>query len=518
MWVGTQLYGDSVYGQYWTALYHGVLMLTGNDVGPRGNFQVAFVTVSLLLGAIINANIFGNMAVLLQGINRKASRFQEHIDTANTAMKNMKLPEEIQKRVQNYMMYTQSTLDHQKELDAFLDMISPSLRLEVTRHIFSEAIMKNEVLRDNTELIEFVVPKLVTLLYLPEDQICTQGDAGTQLFFLAKGECEVWVRDELKKDRRVKELKRGQLFGEVALLKNCRRTATVKSMNYCTCAALETDNFKELRANFPDAVHKLERNTRKYQDRWKLFLKRILVNIDFLACVSDEIVEELAYKLQPENFEQGTCIFKAGDACAEVLLVAEGEVEVNIVNNGIASTLDILYQGCSLGGYAVLNQDAHSVFARAKTNCTLLRLSRDTLLALRMRFDELDLEMGEHEDFVERSGVPYCDYKLFRSRFNQLTVKEKLRIGVRRIAKIVTSQTQPTNITDMLKTVQDQVLQQKREKEAKKRNKKAKKAAPAEVDAENAQLLQQLNGKPRSAHLQAALRSFRRWCRAKTRF
>ena len=179
------------------------------------------------------------MAVLVQGLNRRASRFQDNIDTANTAMKNMRLPEEIQKKVQSYMMFTQASLDHQNELDLFLDMISPSLRIEVARQIFSDAIMKNEVLNRNPSLIEFLVPKLITLLYLPEDPICQQGEIGTQLFFLARGECEVWIRDENKLDHKIKMLMRGQLFGEVALIKNCRRTATVKSSTYVTCAALE---------------------------------------------------------------------------------------------------------------------------------------------------------------------------------------------------------------------------------------------------------------------------------------
>ena len=179
------------------------------------------------------------------------------------------------------MMLTQSSLEQQKELDSFLDMISPSLRLEVTRHIFGEAIAKNEVLSGNADLIEFVVYKLNTLLYLPEDHICKQGDIGTKLYFLAKGECAVWVRDELKKDRQIGLLKRGQLFGEVALIKKCRRTATVKSLNYCTCASLDAEQFAELKECFPDAVSKLAmyvdifkafRQTSKYKDRWKLFL------------------------------------------------------------------------------------------------------------------------------------------------------------------------------------------------------------------------------------------------------
>ena len=51
------------------------------------------------------------MAVLLQGINRKAAQFQEKLDTANTAMKNMKIPEAIQYKVQNYILSTQRTLN-----------------------------------------------------------------------------------------------------------------------------------------------------------------------------------------------------------------------------------------------------------------------------------------------------------------------------------------------------------------------------------------------------------------------
>ena len=114
------------------------------------------------------------------------------------------------------------------------------------------------------------------------------------------------------------------------------------------------------------------------------------MNIDYLANVGDTVVEELTYKLQQENFEKGTCVFKAGDVCSEVLLVSEGEVEMSIVNNGIANSLDILYQGCSIGAYTVLNQDSYSFFARAKTNCTLLSLTREDLTAMRRRFLELD--------------------------------------------------------------------------------------------------------------------------------
>lgn len=59
--------------------------------------------MSITTGAIINANIFGNMALIISDLNRKSSEFQSQIDTANTAMKNMKLPTEIQTRVISYL-------------------------------------------------------------------------------------------------------------------------------------------------------------------------------------------------------------------------------------------------------------------------------------------------------------------------------------------------------------------------------------------------------------------------------
>ena len=36
----TTVYEATSAYQYWISLYHAVLMLTGNDVGPRGNSQV----------------------------------------------------------------------------------------------------------------------------------------------------------------------------------------------------------------------------------------------------------------------------------------------------------------------------------------------------------------------------------------------------------------------------------------------------------------------------------------------
>ena len=72
-------------------------------------------------------------------------------------MKNMKLPEDLQTSIREFMMFTQSNLDNQKELDQFFGLISPSLRKQVTQHIFQNAVGVNPVFKSNLEIMEFLI-------------------------------------------------------------------------------------------------------------------------------------------------------------------------------------------------------------------------------------------------------------------------------------------------------------------------------------------------------------------------
>jgi hypothetical protein len=143
VFVKTDIYEESKIDQYTNALYHAVLMLGGNDVGPRGYYELFFVSVILVTTAIINANIFGNIALLIQSMNLKATKFQEKMEYAHDSMKNMKIPEKLQSKVKSYLSYTHNTQDHQQDMDKFLNMLSPSLKSQVSRYIFYDAIAKN---------------------------------------------------------------------------------------------------------------------------------------------------------------------------------------------------------------------------------------------------------------------------------------------------------------------------------------------------------------------------------------
>ena len=102
------------YYQYLVVLYTSVLALGGNEMGPRTDTEILVMFTILIFLTMYNALIFGDMTVLVSEVTKKASNFQDQIDVANTAMKNMQLPGDAQNKVRTYLITTQGTQHEQR--------------------------------------------------------------------------------------------------------------------------------------------------------------------------------------------------------------------------------------------------------------------------------------------------------------------------------------------------------------------------------------------------------------------
>jgi MFS family permease len=83
----------------------------------------------------------------------------------------------------------------------------------------------------------------------PDEAIITQGDAGDRYYAIAEGELEV-VEDGV----RVRTMTRGDGFGEIALLRDVPRTATVRSLTEVHLYALEKATFLQVVTGHPATV------------------------------------------------------------------------------------------------------------------------------------------------------------------------------------------------------------------------------------------------------------------------
>jgi len=344
VYVVTDFYNETLEFKYWSSLYHSVLMLTGNDVGPRGDAQLIFWSAAVTLGAIINANIFGELAVILATMNRNAALFQAKLDIANAAMKNLTLPEKLQVNVTGFLTYSKALLESQEELEAFLQMISPSLRQKVLKHIFSDVLHINPAFCKNTYLIDFVIERLNTNIFLPEYSVVTQGENGEMMFIISKGQCEVTVTDHKGVINKWPDLKDGDIFGEVALLLNCNRTATVRTKNYSLIASLRRNDFDTIWRQFYGFYTKLKQKIKNYNDPYKIFLKELLRSVDYLSNLSDDSIEEISYYLEQLDYEKDKIIFRAGDPVSSIHFITNGRINVTVNINDTDVPIDTLYR------------------------------------------------------------------------------------------------------------------------------------------------------------------------------
>ena len=105
-------------------------------------------------------------------------------------------------------------------------------------HIFMNAAEKNWILKENIKEIKEFLRDLIPILHKPDDLIVQEGEKGRFFYFIAVGKCTVTFKYFTCQKI---NLKHGDYFGELALLFNCRRSATIKSSNYTTLAKIEAD-------------------------------------------------------------------------------------------------------------------------------------------------------------------------------------------------------------------------------------------------------------------------------------
>jgi NADH dehydrogenase len=84
----------------------------------------------------------------------------------------------------------------------------------------------------------------------PGEIVFNQGDLGDSVYVIEKGECEV-LKGEPGDQKSVATLRAGQYFGEIALLVDCARTATIRASTAMDVLLIPKRDFDKLRRSVP---------------------------------------------------------------------------------------------------------------------------------------------------------------------------------------------------------------------------------------------------------------------------
>ena len=79
----------------------------------------------------------------------------------------------------------------------------------------------------------------IPFLEQPDNEIITQGNEASYFYFIAEGDCKVYILNQYDEEIETDEmLTKGNYFGEISLIHECPTSASVKTINYCTFAKI----------------------------------------------------------------------------------------------------------------------------------------------------------------------------------------------------------------------------------------------------------------------------------------
>jgi uncharacterized protein YhbP (UPF0306 family) len=115
--------------------------------------------------------------------------------------------------------------------------------------------------------VESIIATLQSIEVAAGETIVRQGAPADKFFILVDGEAEV-LRDEDDAQRQIASLQAGQLFGEVAIMRDQPRSATVRATTAAKLLALERDSFRDLVAEAMQITPDFDQVIRARLDAW----------------------------------------------------------------------------------------------------------------------------------------------------------------------------------------------------------------------------------------------------------
>lgn len=227
------------------------------------------------------------------------------------------------------------------------------------KDVLSKSFLFNALSKDDLKVIldAFLEKKIPA-----GERIIQEGDDGDVMFLIESG-----AFDCIKKidgsDKVVKKCGQGDVFGELALLYNCPRAASVEATEEAVVWQLDRETFS----------HIVRDASAKRREAFQDFLKTVPL---FKTLESYDLMQ-LADCLQQEGLEAGQKIINQGDPGDTFYIVEEGEL-VATKKRADGSNEEVLdyKRGDFFGELALIKNEPRAATVEAKTASKICKIDR----------------------------------------------------------------------------------------------------------------------------------------------
>lgn len=235
--------------------------------------------------------------------------------------------------------------------------------------------------------------------YQAGEYVIKQGDQGDVIYLVDTGELD--CEKVFKKGDPPTYLKTyypGESFGELALLYNALRAASIKAKTACLLWALDRGTFNNI----------VKEAAIKKRNRYEASLKKVPI----LSTIDVYELSQICDAIKSEKVDKGTYIIKQGEQGDKFYILDEGEAyAAKVFNEGEeAKNVKEYVSGDYFGELALLRDEPRAASIIAKCECKLLSLDRTAFKRL----------LGPLEKILKRNIEVYAIYnKKFSTTINK---------------------------------------------------------------------------------------------------
>ena len=240
-----------------------------------------------------------------------------------------------------------------------------------------------------TKQQDIVVAAMSIINYAPGDTVIKQGDDGHELFIVGNGKlrcCKLFEGNA--EETYLKTYEQGEVFGELALLYNAPRAASIYAEIDAELYSLDRDTFN----------HIVKRSTIERRQKYEEFIQKIEILHELDSYERQKICDCLV----TEEFDKGELVIKEGESGEKFYLIQEGTAEALKKNaQGVDEVVFQFKANDYFGELALLNGD--------KRKATI-RVTSDKMVVASLSNLSFKRLLGPIEKILERNKSKYDTY------------------------------------------------------------------------------------------------------------
>ncbi|KAM8743044.1 cGMP-dependent protein kinase 1-like isoform 1-T1 [Acanthopagrus schlegelii] len=211
--------------------------------------------------------------------------------------------------------------------------------------------------------------------------VIQEGDDGSMVYVLEEGMVEV-----TKQGKKLCTIGQGKVFGELAILYNCTRTATVTALTDIKLWAIDRQGFQTIMMR--TGLIKLS----QYTD----FLR----SVPSFQSLPEDILSKLADVLEETHYSDSDYIIRQGATGDTFFIISEGQVKISQQNSGSDEQVPVktLSKGDWFGEQALKGEDVRTASATAVGDVTCLVIDRESFKQLIGGLDDVNNKQYDSDE------------------------------------------------------------------------------------------------------------------------